>query len=218
MTDYMRPEDNYEDEYMTAEEWEIFTAARKQAAKERKKLAEKQTWKQPVPAMPSEDMMQQWADHFLGLRNDERVGHWRNAKTMWKPEPGSFDKESGLMVLNNAKWDLYLMRSENFTAAKLQERLVKHPFVNNCEYKLDKPEGQFHYNNGVKSWHAADHESANDVGMRTNSNVSMMAGYTKNNDGPAVGGVGGARGPWMTLERKSKRPPGGRTPAHAGSC
>ena len=142
-----------------------------------------------MPVLDEQDMLEEWAHAWVNLpADDERVGHWRNLEYLWHPSV-HWKRKEGLMVLNGAKWDLYFNLSDDFDHTKMCERLIGHPFVNNCSYEPTKGLGQWKVSKaGKNTWFPDFRLSEKDIGLKTNNNVSCTAGCSKHEDGPAVGG------------------------------
>ena len=156
----------------------------------RKKENAKTVWKKDIPVMAEQHIMAEWA-HFVfsppAIGRRRSVGR-RQPNTLWNPR-GGWQKKEHVLILNDKQWDLYFYQNDNdFDHTVFAARLIEHPFVNNCSFEPLKPKGQWKLANGVQKWFPDDHLSEKDIGFRTNNNVCCLAGYSKNDDGPAVGG------------------------------
>ena len=109
-----------------------------------KKKNDQKQWKTEVTAMKEQDIMAEWAQGYVGLPDwDRRVGRWRPLRTLIDPGKKGFVKEEGVLVLNAAQWDLYFYQDDSFNHDILCERLMRHPFTNNCSFEPLKQKGQW---------------------------------------------------------------------------
>ena len=142
-------------------------------------------YKQPVAACGEQQIMREWSRH-LRTRPGDKIGHWRPLlPVLWDPVKGSWTRQEGLLVKNDIQLDLYFHKRPGFNHEVLFDKLVDHPFVDNCAYEKEKSTGGVKQVKGGK-WQMCynDHLSPKNIGVRTTNNVATIFGYSKNDDGP----------------------------------
>ena len=95
------------------------------------------------------------------------------------PDPKSFTRVEGLLVRSRSKSDLYFRQDCSFTYTIMYTRLLEHTMVCNVEYFPATQEGQCKTDaHGICKFFDDDHLSPGEIGVRTNSNLGVKAGYT----------------------------------------